>query len=116
MTQIELKNIRIFANHGCMQEEAKIGSDYTVDLIVEADLEKSSYSDELSHTVDYVLLNRIVTEEMLIRSNLLEHVAQRILTRIKTEVPEVYSAKLKVYKLNPPINGNVESVGIIMTF
>jgi hypothetical protein len=39
--------------------------------------------------VDYVLLNRIVVEEMAIRSDLLEHVAHRIITRIFEEIPEV---------------------------
>jgi dihydroneopterin aldolase len=38
-------------------------------------------SDDLNDTVDYVLLNKIVVEEMEIRSHLLEHVAQRIITR-----------------------------------
>jgi dihydroneopterin aldolase len=43
-------------------------------------------SDDLNDTVDYVLLNKIVVEEMEIRSHLLEHVAQRIITRIFGEI------------------------------
>jgi dihydroneopterin aldolase len=45
-------------------------------------------SDDLNDTVDYVLLNKIV-EEMEIRLHLLEHVAQRIITRVFSEIPEV---------------------------
>ena len=33
---IKLENIRVFANHGCLKEETTIGSDYRVDLEVEA--------------------------------------------------------------------------------
>jgi dihydroneopterin aldolase len=109
---IKLKNIRTFSYHGCLIEEGKIGSDYSVDLKVKTDLRKPSISDNLIDTVDYVLLNRIVVEEMAIRANLLEHVAQRIITRILKEIPEISIVILSVSKLNPPIGGDVEAVTI----
>ena len=64
-----------------------IGSDYRVDLEIYADLSLPAASDKLSETVDYVLLNNIVKEEMAIRSNLLEHVAKRIIDRIFSVYP-----------------------------
>jgi dihydroneopterin aldolase len=112
MGTIKLQNIRTFSFHGCLEEEAKIGSDYRVDLEIKTDLRKSSMSDDLQDTVDYVLLNKIVVEEMAIRSKLLEHVAQRIVTRIFKEIPAVSRIVLAVSKLNPPIGGDVEAVTI----
>ncbi len=109
---IKLQNIRTFSFHGCLKEEAKIGSDYRVDLEIKSDLRKSSVSDELNDTVDYVLLNKIVVEEMGIRSNLLEHVGHRIIARIFNEIPSVSRILLAVSKLNPPIGGDVEAVTI----
>lgn len=109
---IKLQNIRTFSFHGCLNEEAKIGSDYRVDLEIKADLRKSMVTDELADTVDYVQLNRIVTEEMAIRSKLLEHVAQRIVKRIFLELPEVSRILVAVSKINPPIGGDVEAVTI----
>jgi len=114
MGTIKLQNIRTFSFHGCLLEEGKIGSDYRVDLEVKTDLRKSAITDELHDTVDYVLLNRIVVEEMDIRSKLLEHVAHRIITRIFREIPEVSRILLAVSKLNPPIGGDVEAVTIEM--
>lgn len=111
---IKLKNIRTFSYHGCLIEEGKIGSDYTVNLEVKTDLRKSSTTDDLNDTVDYVLLNSIVVEEMAIRSDLLEHVAHRIITRIFEEIPEVSRIIVAVSKLNPPIGGDVEAVTIEM--
>jgi dihydroneopterin aldolase len=111
---IKLKNIRTYSYHGCLIEEGKIGSDYAVDLEVKTDLRKSALSDDLKDTVDYVLLNRIVEEEMAVRSNLLEHVARRIIIRIFDEVPEISRITLAVSKLNPPIGGDVEAVTIEM--
>ncbi len=111
---IKLKNIRTFSYHGCMIEEGKIGSDYTVDLEVKTDLRKSSISDNLEDTVDYVLLNQIVVEEMAIRSKLLEHVAHRIISRIFASIPSISRIILAVSKINPPIGGDVEAVTIEM--
>lgn len=109
---IKLKNIRTFSYHGCLVEESKIGSDYTVDLEIKTDLRKSMVTDELADTVDYVHLNRIVMEEMAIRSKLLEHVAHRIVKRTFDELPQVSRVLLSVSKVNPPIGGDVEAVTI----
>jgi len=111
---IKVKNIRIYAYHGCLAEEGKIGSDYRIDLSVKANLKKSSKTDQLSDTVDYVHLNKIVREEMAIRTKLLETVADKILDRILLEISLVDCVKVKVSKLNPPIGGNVEMVSIVM--
>ena len=112
MGTIKLKNIRTYSYHGCLVEEGKIGSDYSIDLEIKTDLRKSCVSDDLNDTVDYVLLNKIVVEEMEIRSHLLEHVAQRIIERVFNEIPEVSRILLGVSKLNPPIGGDVESVTV----
>ncbi len=114
MGTIKVKNIRVYAYHGCLLEEGKIGSDYQVDLSVKANLKKSAKTDELSDTVDYVHLNQIVKEEMAIRTKLLETVADKILDRILLEIPLVDHVKVEVSKLNPPIGGNVELVSIVM--
>lgn len=111
---IKLKNIRTFSFHGCLIEESKIGSDYSIDLEIKTDMRVSKISDELADTVDYVHLNKIVVEEMAIRSKLLEHVAHRIIKRIFNEIPSVSTIQVAVSKLNPPIGGDVESVTIVM--
>jgi dihydroneopterin aldolase len=112
---IKVENIRVFAYHGCLKEETKIGSDYRVDLKVEADLQTSAKTDELSDTVDYVFLNRIIKEEMDMASKLLETVCRRILDRIFNEDKSVIKATVWVSKLNPPIGGDVAKVTIKMT-
>ncbi len=112
---IKLTNIQVYAYHGCLVEEGKIGSDYRVDLSVKANLQPSAQSDALKETVDYVHLNRIVKEEMAVRSKLLEHVARRILDRIFKEIHIADEATVDVSKINPPIGGNVERVTIEMT-
>ncbi|MFY8189223.1 MAG: dihydroneopterin aldolase [Flavobacterium sp.] len=111
---IKLNNVRTFSYHGCLIEESKIGSDYRVDLEVATNLNKSAKTDNLTDTVDYVHLNKIIKEEMDIRSKLLEHVAKRIIDRIFNEIKSVKKIVVSVAKLNPPIGGDVESVEIEM--
>lgn len=115
MGRIKVENVRVFAYHGCLKEEAMIGSDYRVDLKVNANLKLSSNTDKLSDTVDYVFLNRVIKEEMAIPSHLLETVSKRILTRIFNEDVMVTKVTVSVSKLNPPIGGDVARVTIKMT-
>jgi len=112
---IKIQNIRVFAYHGCLIEEKKIGSDYRVDLEVKANLKKSSKTDMLHDTVDYVFLNKVVKEEMQKPSHLLETVAKRILDRVIKEEGLVDKAAVWISKLNPPIGGDVEMVTIKMS-
>ncbi len=100
---IQLQTIQLYAFHGCLREERKIGSDYTVDIGLELGLERASNSDQLSDTIDYVQVHRIIQEEMKIPSDLLEHVAGRILNRLLEEFQQLERATVSVAKLNPPI-------------
>ena len=115
MSTIRLKNIKIYAFHGCLLEEGQIGSDYIVNLSVRGDLNKAIKSDELEDTVDYVDLQNIVMEEMEIRSKLLEHVGQRIINKILNNEPLVNYVKVTVAKVNPPIGGDVAEVSVTLS-
>ena len=114
MGTIELKNIKIFAYHGCLKEETRIGSDYIVNLKVTADLEKASSTDDLKDTVDYVHLQNIVKEEMSVPAKLLESVCTRIISRIKNELVLVKAIEVTVSKINPPIGGDVAEVSVTL--
>ena len=111
--KIVLEDIKVYAFHGCMEEETKIGSDYVVNLSVKTDLGIPAESDQLEDAVDYVSLLKIVNEEMEINSKLLENVAERIVSRILQTINAVNEVKVKVAKQNPPINGNISAVNII---
>lgn len=114
MDRIEVEGIKLFGYHGCLDEEGKIGTDYRINVTVWGDLSTASASDDLNDTLDYVIINRIVKQEMVIRSKLIEHVARRILERLLSEMPTTEKAEIKLSKLYPPINGDVESVSVVM--
>jgi dihydroneopterin aldolase len=114
MSTIRLKNIKIYAFHGCMIEEGQIGSDYLVNISVKADLNKAAESDNLYDTVDYVHIQKIVKDEMAIRSKLLEHVGKRIINAVFQQIEMVDEVKVTVAKVNPPIGGDVAEVSVTM--
>ncbi|MDO7876588.1 dihydroneopterin aldolase [Hymenobacter sp. ASUV-10] len=105
MDQVALEGMEFFAFHGYYDEEQKLGNKYGVDLYVKADLQEAGQSDALPKTVNYVVLYRLVAEEMAIPARLLEHVANRILNRIMAEMPHVSKVKISVSKFQPPLGG-----------
>lgn len=111
MDVIQLKNLRIYAYHGCHKEERLIGAWFTVSVSVFCNMEDAVKSDQLEKAVDYVLLKKLVEEEMAIPSNLIEHVAGRIAMRIKNEF-ENTSVEIELYKEQPPFNGLSAGVSV----
>lgn len=112
MNKITLNNILVHANHGCWEEEAIIGGEYRVDVQIQTDFTLAAIGDDLSRTVDYVLVKEIVYREMAIRSKLIEHVAYRIRETLLNEIKTIVSVKVIVTKLNAPMGGQVESVSV----
>ena len=112
--QIEVNGIQLYAFHGCLEEEGRIGGHYIVDVSLTTDFTSAALTDDLTQTVDYVDVNRIVSEEMAIRSKLIEHVGHRISRRIFQELKAIEKLKVKITKLCPPINGDVQNVAIII--
>lgn len=115
MNRIEVNGIHIYAYHGCLPEEERIGGNYIVDLVVDTNFSDAVETDKLADTIDYVALNKIVEEEMAIRSKLIEQVGGRILKRIQELDRRISKVSVKVRKLAPPINGNVDEVAIIIS-
>jgi len=111
---IKIEGIKFRAKHGCMEEEAKIGGMYIVDVMLDADLSEASKSDQLSKTIDYCEIYELVKAEMEVRSKLIENVAQRIFNKIKERFTQINYAEVKLTKLSPPINGDVEKVSVVI--
>jgi dihydroneopterin aldolase len=97
-----------------MEEEARIGGNYTVDVTIDTDFSRAAASDELIDTVDYCAVQQIVADEMGIRSKLIEHVGQRIVSRIKKELQGVLNLRVEIHKLSPPIDGDTTEVSIVI--
>jgi dihydroneopterin aldolase len=112
---INVNGIKLYAYHGCLEEEAVIGANYVVDVRIETDFNVAQRTDDLSKTVDYVVVYNIVKSEMAIRSKLIEHVAGRIAEHLIRQLPEIEKVDVAVTKINPPMNGDVDSVSVTVS-
>jgi dihydroneopterin aldolase len=113
MTQhINIEGINLYAYHGCLEEEAKIGGNYIVDVYLVCDFSEAAKNDDLTKTIDYCTVYEIAKAEMGIRSKLIEQVCQRIFDRIKKEWPQLILTHVKITKLVPPIGGDVDKVSV----
>lgn len=114
MALIEIEGMEFYAFHGHFEVEKMAGNRFLVDLKIEANLIKPGQTDRLEDTLDYQKAYLAVKEEMAVPSDLLEHVCQRIISRIKAEFPEVQKVIVKVSKMNPPMGGQIERVSVTM--
>ena len=111
---VKVENLKIYAFHGCMEEEKAIGSDYIVNIEADCFVGNGAFNDLISGTVDYVDLARIAKREMSIRSKLLEAVVNRIISSCFNEISVLEQISVTVSKINPPINADVASVSVSM--
>lgn len=111
---IEVNGIKCYAHHGCLAEETAIGGHYLVDVEMHTNFTLAALNDDLSQTIDYVRVNAIVVEQMATSSKLIEHVGQRIVNQLKQELQSIEYLRVKITKLSPPINGDVDNVAIII--
>lgn len=111
---IELENMKFYAYHGHYEVEQTVGNHFLVNLLVETDGYNATQTDRLKDALDYQRLYAIVKEEMEIPSHLLEHVANRIAGKIKTEFAQVERVVIKIAKINPPMGGEMQQVSVTL--
>lgn len=114
MNCIQVYGIRSYAFHGCLNEETKIGGNFITNIDIEYNFESAANNDDLNETVDYVAIKNIVENEMLKTSKLIETVAYRIINSIKGKFPGIKKCKVEIQKINPPIDGDVSHVAVII--
>ena len=109
-----LKNVRFHAFHGVMPQERQVGGDFLLSLRVGYPIDKAMESDDVADTLNYATLFDLAKREMDIPSQLLEHVAGRIVKAITTTFPEVTSIDLELTKQNPPMGADCEGAGVVL--
>ncbi|MCQ2182556.1 MAG: dihydroneopterin aldolase [Bacteroidales bacterium] len=109
---IELNGMHFHSNHGCLPEERRDGAEYLVDFKCTHDVWNAMNYDQLSDTIDYARVYDLVAAEMAVPSNLLEHVAGRIVHSIRNAFPDLEHFSVKVTKLNPPTAGPTDSSSV----
>lgn len=111
---ILLEDIVFFARHGVLEQETVTGNSFVVNIKIETDLSEAAKSDNISDTVNYAEVYEVIKKEMDIPSQLLEHVAGRIIRSLRNRFPELGTIELKLSKKAPPITGQIEQASVII--
>lgn len=112
MSKIYLEDVKIYAYHGVLPEENITGTYYILNLEIHTDLWIAAESDDLNDTISYAEINEIIHNEMKINSKLLEHVAGRIITKIREKFDQISYIKLRITKTSPPMKGEMKGASI----
>ena len=108
---MEIEGIEMFAYHGCTDSEKVVGTNFSVDIAYKYDTKEAETKDKIELTVNYQEIVEIVHKQMNEKSNLIEHVCNRIFEEIKTKyASKINYLKVVVSKKNPPIKGIVKNV------
>lgn len=112
MESIEIKGLRITGHHGVLEQERRVGNEFSIDIIIHlADVKEAMECDTLAHTVNYAEIVEIVKSQMAVPSRLLENVAARIRRAICDRFPgKISGGAVTVAKLAPPIPAQLDYV------
>lgn len=113
---IHLNGIKLYAYHGVLPQEHKVGAEYTVNLRLKTDFDSAADNDELEGTINYATVFSILKEEMLIPSLLLEHVIKRTAKHLFDRFTTVTEIKIALFKQNPPMGADCQQVGVEATY
>ncbi len=104
-TKIELKELVFFARHGLLEEEAKLGQRFRVDVVAELDAGLDLSQDTPESTVNYVeLFDTVKAVFTGQRFNMIEAAADAIAAAILGQFSKVRSVTVKVKKPSVPVD------------
>lgn len=103
-SEITVRDIEIYASHGVGEQERKVGNEFRVTVSLRFDAKGAMQYDDLELTINYAEVIEIVRQVMLTPSQLLEHVAWRLINALNQTFPTVKGGKIEITKVHPPVS------------
>jgi len=113
---IEIEDMEFYAYHGCFKAEKVVGNYFTVQARLEGDCSVPAESDNISDAINYQRAYEVIKEQIMIPSNLLEHVTTRIIDALFDFFGDrIDFAQIKVSKMAPPMGGKMKAVSVTLS-
>ena len=113
MFSIIIKDLNLFGYHGVKESEKKDGQNFRFNIKILLNKDNFLSEDDLENTLNYSevikLIKRTNSDN---RFNLLETLSQTAAGRIMDMSPMIEKVTVKIEKTSPPIEENLESVGV----
>ncbi|EEF38294.1 dihydroneopterin aldolase 2 [Ricinus communis] len=108
-----LKGLKFHGFHGVKPEERTLGQKFLIDVDAWMDLRAAGKSDQLSDTISYTEIYRIVKAVVEGQPyNLLESVAEAIASTTLTKHPRISAVRVKVGKPHVAVQGPLDYLGV----
>jgi dihydroneopterin aldolase len=107
MAEIGLEGMRFHAFHGVYPEEKILGTEFSVDLVVQVPIDSAAKDDNLAKTVNYEVIYEAVRVEMEQPHALIETLLEAIINRLKFQFQQLEVIFISIKKQNPPLGGRV---------
>lgn len=113
MDQIQIKRLEVFANHGVLEEENKLGQKFLVSVTMGVDVHIPGQSDELADSVNYAQVSEMICREVQGHTfRLIERLAEHLAECILLGFPLVQSVDLEIEKPWAPVRVPLETVSV----
>jgi dihydroneopterin aldolase len=111
--RIILKGLQVFARHGVLPEEKRLGQRFVVDVVAHLDLGPAGRSDDYAQTVCYDALTKTVTEALTEkRFYLIEAAAEAVASAVLKTFPLVERVMVEVRKPSAAIDAVFKHVAV----
>ena len=109
--RILVHRIAVFAHHGVLPEETRLGQRFYVSLDCRLDLSEAGRSDDVARTVSYADLAAIVVDHATQRRfDLIEALAETIAAEILRRFERIRSVTVRVDKPSAPVPAILDGV------
>ena len=113
--KILIKGLHCSIRLGVKKEEQEVRRNCEIDVALTFDLTTAGKTDDLDRTVNYSKVIDLIQDlSRTVQYKLLESFAHRLFAEIFQRTPAT-RVRLRVKKMNPPIEGRFEYVGVDMT-
>ena len=106
-TYIEISRLEVFAHHGVMPQEARVGNLFEVSARLCYDFSAAAASDDVASAINYAEVVELVNDVMAVPCKLLETVVLRLKEAIMARWPQITAGTVTVAKLHPPFSSTV---------
>lgn len=114
--RINIKGLKIYAYHGCLEEEKVKGQEFTLDVTLHLNLTKAGTTDDLDATVNYAAVCDTVREAFTKYTyNLIEAAAEEVASAVLLTYPLCKKVEVEVFKPHAPIAMDFENVSVYIT-
>ena len=113
MDQITINNLEVFGNHGVYEEEKRLGQKFLVSVNLYLDLRPAGRNDEITETVNYGKVCRLINDHMREHSyQLIEAAAEHLASELLLTYKRVRGVRAEVKKPWAPIGLPLEAVSV----